>query len=253
MMTSWWGHFASLRSELDELRLLSHAASTNEVAKELVSSGFCGVLTANQSQGRGRLGRTWESLPGQGVALSVSTPPIGMEFRSWLPLVAGAAVARELKAKGVPNARVKWPNDVLIDRGKVAGILCEALPSAHVIIGIGLNVDFGSGTPPAANGRALEEVVPISHEFIDDLLCAVVRTLKSYCLSARDTNRDSTISFVSSLTSTLGSLVSVEDSDGVTWQGIARSLTREGHLVIEDSVTSVLRTVVASDITHLRQ
>ena len=252
-MTSWWGNFSRLRSELDDLHLLSHAESTNDVAKGFVSHHFRGVLTDNQSAGRGRLGRTWDSLPGQGVALSVSTPPVGMEFRSWLPLVAGAAVAHELKAMGVPNARVKWPNDVLIDGGKVAGILCEALPSGHVIIGIGLNVDFGSNTPPAANGRALEEVVPISHELIDDLLCAVVRTLKSYCLSPKDTNRDSMRSFASSLMGTLGAPVRVEDSNGATWQGIARSLTHDGHLVVEDSVTSELRTVVASDITHLRQ
>ena len=192
-------------------------------------------------------------MPGLGVALSVSTPPVGLEFRSWLPLVAGAAVAHELKARGVPSARVKWPNDVLIDGGKVAGILCEALPTGHVIVGIGLNVEFGSNTSPAAGGRALDEVVPISHEFIDDLLCAVVRTLKSYCLSPKDTNRDSMISFASSLMGTLGAPVMVEDSNGATWQGIARSLTHDGHLVVEDSVTSELRTVVASDITHLRQ
>lgn len=252
-MTSWWGNFSRLCSELDDLRLLLHAESTNDVARALVSHGFHGVLTDNQSAGRGRLGRAWDSLPGQGVALSVSTPPVGAEFRSWLPLVAGAAMAHKLTELGVLNARVKWPNDVLIDEGKIAGILCEALPSGHIIVGIGLNVYFDSGTAHTAGARALGEFVPISHDLIDDLLCAIVRTLKSYWLSPEGLNRDAVASFASSLMGTLGRPVKVQDVDGREWRGFARSLTKEGHLRVEDYVTGELRTVVASDVTHLRQ
>jgi BirA family transcriptional regulator, biotin operon repressor / biotin---[acetyl-CoA-carboxylase] ligase len=110
--------------------------STNARARELAAAGapHGTVVTAGeQSEGRGRQGRTWSAPPGRALLCSivVRDPP------ALLPLAAGAAVADVVG----PGARIKWPNDVLVDGRKVAGILAEGRPrEGWAVVGIGLNV-----------------------------------------------------------------------------------------------------------------
>ncbi len=119
--------------------------STNARARELASRGapHGTIVTARaQSAGRGRQGRTWVGPPGRALLCSVllRDPP------RLLPLVAGVAVA---DVAG-PRARVKWPNDVLLDGRKVAGILVEGRPQERwMVLGIGLNVAVRESDLPA--------------------------------------------------------------------------------------------------------
>ena len=110
--------------------------STNARARELVGRGAphgTVVTAAEQSAGRGRQGRTWSAARGRALLCSVV---IGEPSRL-LPLVAGMAVAEVVG----PKARIKWPNDVLVDGRKVAGILVEGRPQERwAVVGIGLNV-----------------------------------------------------------------------------------------------------------------
>jgi BirA family transcriptional regulator, biotin operon repressor / biotin---[acetyl-CoA-carboxylase] ligase len=115
---------------------LRTTTSTNDRARELAQAGATHgtlVTASEQSAGRGRQGRTWSAPAGQALLMSLvlHRPPL------LLPLAAGVAVA---EAAG-PSARVKWPNDVLIEDRKVAGILAESRPPAGwVVLGIGVNV-----------------------------------------------------------------------------------------------------------------
>jgi BirA family transcriptional regulator, biotin operon repressor / biotin---[acetyl-CoA-carboxylase] ligase len=91
------------------------------------------VLTTDQRAGRGRLDRTWTSPPGSGLAVSVlvRVPDLPVASRAWIPLIAGAALTRAVIAQLVGSghsATLKWPNDVLLDGGKLAGILAEVVP-----------------------------------------------------------------------------------------------------------------------------
>jgi BirA family biotin operon repressor/biotin-[acetyl-CoA-carboxylase] ligase len=110
--------------------------STNALARQLAGAGapHGTVVTADeQSEGRGRQGRTWSAAPGRALLCSVVVrdPP------ALLPLVAGVAVADVIG----PDARIKWPNDVLVAGRKVAGILAEGRPQeGWAVVGIGLNV-----------------------------------------------------------------------------------------------------------------
>jgi BirA family biotin operon repressor/biotin-[acetyl-CoA-carboxylase] ligase len=109
--------------------------STNAKARELADRGAPHgtlVTASEQTAGRGRQGRTWVTPPGTAIAASV----ILRAFDELLPLRAGLAVA-DLAGAG---ARVKWPNDVLIDGRKVAGILVEARTPEWAVVGIGVNV-----------------------------------------------------------------------------------------------------------------
>ena len=116
---------------------LRRTSSTNDRARELARAGAphgALVTAAEQSAGRGRQGRTWSAPPGRALLLSLvlRDPP------RLLPLAAGLAVAEEVG----PDARIKWPNDVLLPDGhKVAGILLEGRPQeGWAVLGIGLNV-----------------------------------------------------------------------------------------------------------------
>lgn len=110
--------------------------STNTRARELAGAGAphgTVVTAAEQTAGRGRQGRTWSAPAGRALLCSVIVrdPP------RLLPLVAGVAVA---EVAG-PMAQLKWPNDVLVEGRKVAGILVEGRPQEHwAVVGVGLNV-----------------------------------------------------------------------------------------------------------------
>jgi BirA family transcriptional regulator, biotin operon repressor / biotin---[acetyl-CoA-carboxylase] ligase len=120
--------------------------STNERAKLLAADGapHGTLVTADEQEaGRGRQGRRWTAPPGSAVLMSL----VLREFDEFLPLTAAVAVC-----EAVPlDAAVKWPNDIWIDRRKVAGILVEGRPQeGWAILGIGLNVSTTSFPPELA-------------------------------------------------------------------------------------------------------
>jgi BirA family biotin operon repressor/biotin-[acetyl-CoA-carboxylase] ligase len=115
---------------------LRETTSTNDRARALAAAGAphgALVTTALQTAGRGRQGRTWAAPPGRALLMSlVLRAPDRM-----LPLAAAVAVAETAGER----ASIKWPNDVLLDGRKVAGILAEARPQdGWAVLGIGLNV-----------------------------------------------------------------------------------------------------------------
>lgn len=115
---------------------LRSTTSTSDRARELAAAGAPHgtlVTASEQSSGRGRQGRTWSAPAGSALLMSLvlRDPP------DLLPLAAGVAVAR---ACG-PGALVKWPNDVLVEGRKVAGILAEGRPQeGWAVLGVGVNV-----------------------------------------------------------------------------------------------------------------
>jgi BirA family biotin operon repressor/biotin-[acetyl-CoA-carboxylase] ligase len=145
-------------SELGRPRLhLRRTTSTNERARALAEGGAPHgtlVTAEEQSAGRGRQGRTWTAPPGRALLCSVviRDPP------RLLPLATGAAVADTVDtvAPAAQPAAIKWPNDVLLDGRKVAGILVEGRPQERwAVVGIGLNVAVAEGDfPPELAGRA---------------------------------------------------------------------------------------------------
>lgn len=122
-------------------------SSTQDEAIRLAQAGApegTVVVAGRQTKGRGRLGRVWFSPPGAGLYASVILKPQAPAER-WpaLSVLAGVAVVEELERLGVAGARLKWPNDALIDGRKVAGILTEAFPDAgFAVLGLGLNASF---------------------------------------------------------------------------------------------------------------
>src|SRR5581483_7327114 len=111
------------------------------------------VVADQQTAGKGRLGRAWHSPPGANIYCSVilrSLPETGK--LPLIPLLTAAAIALALQDIVALPARLKWPNDILLNDHKVGGVLCESAgigqAGAVVVIGIGLNVNEGAGGFP---------------------------------------------------------------------------------------------------------
>jgi BirA family biotin operon repressor/biotin-[acetyl-CoA-carboxylase] ligase len=98
------------------------------------------VVAGHQTAGRGRLGRSWEAPPGKALLLSILLRPPSERNVPELSLVAGIAVADALERTLGLSVQLKWPNDVMLRRRKVAGCLAEVRDGV-VVLGIGLNVN----------------------------------------------------------------------------------------------------------------
>lgn len=150
--------------------------STNDRAREVARDGapHGSIVTAdNQTAGRGRRGRSWESPPGQSLLLSVvlrSAPDL-------LTLRVAVAVANACGE----DAQIKWPNDILVNERKVAGILCEQEPGEDwAIAGIGINVAVDLNqmtgelhTTAGTLGREQSAIGPLRDELLEHLDAAL--------------------------------------------------------------------------------
>jgi BirA family biotin operon repressor/biotin-[acetyl-CoA-carboxylase] ligase len=135
-------------------RYHQRCGSTNLLLKQEAAGSPTGtlVVTDDQTEGRGRLGRSWSSGPGEDLTFSVLLRPVTSPAEaSLLSLAAALAVAEvlEVHAGLRDRVRVKWPNDVLIDDKKACGILLESSLEGErldwVVAGIGLNVNSDPG------------------------------------------------------------------------------------------------------------
>jgi BirA family transcriptional regulator, biotin operon repressor / biotin---[acetyl-CoA-carboxylase] ligase len=200
--------------------------STNERARVLAAAGAPHgtlVTTAAQSSGRGRQGRSWSAPPGSSLLMSLVLRPAPR----LTPLVAAVAVCDALRASGAPQARIKWPNDIVVEGAggleKLAGILVEGRPQeGWAVLGIGVNVAVElEQLPPEVRGRAAtlglgqEAVEPL----LEDVLAALQRRLGQTprelidAWSARDVLRGREVSWGSSERPRHGTAAGI-DGDG---------------------------------------
>lgn len=159
-MTSWDGmheidlakmlglpHVIALRSTPSTMDV-AHRASENEATPGLV------VVSDAQEAGRGRMGRSWSSPPGSGVWCTMIEKPRDRASLDVLSIRVGLLLAESLSELASADARVKWPNDVMLDGKKLAGVLAEASWAgetlAYVAVGIGVNVRPPADVPDAA-------------------------------------------------------------------------------------------------------
>lgn len=146
------------------------ADSTNERARELASAGAPNgtLVTADeQTAGRGRQGREWVARPGAALLMSL----VLRSPTDALPLAAAVAVCEALPVE----ATIKWPNDIWVDRRKVAGILVEARPQAGwAVLGIGVNV---REAPPVEHSTSLGGAISVE-DVLSRVLVALDRWLR---------------------------------------------------------------------------
>ena len=239
------------------VRVLETVGSTNAVlaaaAAEDAPEGT--VLVAEQQEaGRGRLDRVWVSPPRAGLAVSVLLrPDVPASRRSWLPLLAGVALAESVRdVTGVPAA-LKWPNDLLAaDGGKLAGILAEAAGGA-VVVGVGLNVSATAGELPEGGtslllaGASRPDRGPLLVGFLERL----ERRYRAWSATLGDPIGSGLARDYLSWSATVGSPVAVTLPDGSVLEGVAEAVDWDGRLVV---ATDAGRVELASgDVRHVRR
>lgn len=234
----------ALRQAFGGLRLGSpliyfpELGSTNSTAIELARAGAAEgtlVLTDRQMAGRGRVGRHWEPLPGQQLTLSlVLRPPFAPH---WLVMASALAVGEAAEAVSGVRSAIKWPNDVLIDSRKVAGILIES-SADYVVLGIGLNVNGSLAAHPTLAERAttLAQVAghPLSREMLVVHLLRTLDLLYADLLQeGEDAQQRLRAAWRAGLV-TLGQPVTIQQGDRVL-RGLAEDVTADGALLVRDA------------------
>lgn len=117
------------------VRRVAECASTNDLAQDLPAG--VAVVAGSQTAGRGQYGRAWDAPPGSSLLMSVACGPLRLPA-AVLTAWATVAVAEAIQSLSGLRARVKWPNDLLVDGRKLSGILVES--GSQVVIGVGLNL-----------------------------------------------------------------------------------------------------------------
>lgn len=151
------------RSRWTRLQVLASSPSTNAALAERARAGEPDglvLIAEHQSAGRGRLGRQWVAAPRAGISMSVLVRPDGVPVARWpwIPLLAGLAVAAAVRRVADVPASLKWPNDVMLDDRKLAGLLVERVEGesgAAAVIGIGLNVTTTRAELPVPQATSL--------------------------------------------------------------------------------------------------
>lgn len=229
--------------------------SSQDVARKLAAAGarsWTVVVCDSMESGRGRLGRVWYA-PSGGLWFTVLIRPVGRGPLHLLSLASGVSVAESVEAILGVGARVKWPNDVLVDEKKVCGILVEADAEADsirsVFLGIGINANNDLPKELRTQATSLKEVTgrPVPRA---TLLALILARLRRYYGSIESGEADEVISAWIRLSSTIGRVVRVVTVDGREIVGRAVTVDRLGRLVVEVSGTRYH--IEAGDVYHVR-
>ena len=231
--------------------------STNRIAKELADDGAkegTVVICETQSGGRGRLSRTWIS-PRGGLWFSfILRPQISPKRAPMVTLLTGVAVAKAIRGFGL-DAKIKWPNDVLINERKVSGILTEMDTNSdvvnYIVVGVGINANvdrtvFLEELKDRATSLKEELKTEISRI---ELMQSFLQELEHYYTSFKNKNYECVISEWKRLSGTLGGHVRIE-TPAEEIEGEAIDINSDGALILEQSDGSK-KTIFAGDCTHV--
>jgi BirA family transcriptional regulator, biotin operon repressor / biotin---[acetyl-CoA-carboxylase] ligase len=212
------------------------------------------VVADHQSEGRGRLARTWHAPPGTSIAVS-ATVPVPDAGQAWLPLMAGLAVAEAVASEARIAADLKWPNDVLLpsdgDR-KVCGVLCEVVTGRGdgvVVVGAGINVDQDRSQLPVDTATSL--VLGGAEDVDRDrLVAAYLSGLGRWYAALVGGDADRLRDAYRQRCRTIERPVTLSRPDGPDILGTAVAVDDDGRLVI-DAVDG-RHGWAAGDVTHVR-
>ena len=231
---------------------LAACASTNDVVRTRAAAGTAEcllVVADSQTAGRGRLGRSWHSPPGQNLYLSLLLrPALSARQASPLTLLAGAALAHTLAEAGA-TPRLRWPNDLLLPAAgglrKVAGILTEMASDGervrHIVLGVGLNVNSVE-FPPALAERATSLRLALGRpcdrtQLLVDFLAAFEPIYDDFLARGPASGLAEWRRYAD-----LGRMCRI-DCDGAKVEGIATDIDDDGALLVRDDAGQVHRIV----------
>ena len=234
-----------------EIVYLQTVDSTNRYARALAQQGAAHgtlVLADEQTAGRGRRGRGWISPAGEGVFMTLILRPQAHPSQvARLSLLTALAVAEGIAAETGLDARIKWPNDIVVGGRKVCGMLLEMNAdeqSVHdVVAGIGINVHQTAFAPEIAQTASSLDLLSGKRQN----RAALVRAFLTAFERASDMDADAMMRAYRGRSATLGQRVQVVALGG-TYTGTAEAVTDSGALVVLGD-DGARREVLAADVS----
>ncbi len=237
----------SLRSKLathvvgSRIIVRQRAASTMDLAADFLSRGYpegTVVFALEQSAGRGRFGARWWSPPGAGLLFSVAlSPKSPRESAALLTFMGAVCVAEVLRRAHGLDARIRWPNDVVVGGRKIAGVLVEMKRLGRLrpiaVLGIGLNLNIRRQDLPHALSAAATSVLAETRRRHDPLRAAraLLRGLDRWYARLHDEGAQPLLRKWCRLSSTLGKRVLLNER-GRAHRGVVMRITPAGELVV---------------------
>jgi BirA family transcriptional regulator, biotin operon repressor / biotin---[acetyl-CoA-carboxylase] ligase len=216
--------------------------STNDVARQFAEQGAAEgtvVLAEEQTQGRGRLGRSWLSERGAGLYASIVLRPVlKPRGAAALTLVAALAVSEAIEQACGLTADIKWPNDLLLSGRKCCGILSEMQAERdeirHVIVGIGINVNH-SAFPEELGQRATSLYIEGKQTYSRvALLCALLERFELFYDDLQGGNRPAVLQrWVDRSSFAFGKQVTVDLGGDKKVEGQTAGLSELGNLRVK--------------------
>jgi BirA family transcriptional regulator, biotin operon repressor / biotin---[acetyl-CoA-carboxylase] ligase len=236
------------------VRHLTTTSSTNTVALEAAVAGEpegLVVVADHQTAGRGRLGRTWSAPAGTALLVSVLLRPPPPLMHPAVTAVGCAAAAACTRVSG-REPRLKWPNDLVVDDRKLAGVLAETTANmAAVVVGLGLNVNRPTDRPEELTTIAIDlEDLAGSTIDRDELLDVVLEELRARYDHLISDGPDDLLAEYRARCVTIGQQVSVTQPNGVL-EGRAVGVSSSGALELEQRQGGRV-TVEIGDVVHVR-
>ena len=242
-----------------QFRYVVEIDSTNSYARRLAEQGAAEgevVIAESQTQGRGRLGRHWVSPPHVNLYFSIILrPTLPPAQAPQITLMAAVALAETLEWFLPVPPVIKWPNDILVDGKKLAGILtemsCDAEGVDYVILGIGVNLNYPLDLMPDEIRQRATSVFALSKKTVsrEAFLRRLIQDLDRCYGEIQGTGFAQIASRWESYFGLRGQRVRVELLDQVVL-GTAQGIDRDGALLLEDDQGNLQR-VIAGDVTPL--
>ena len=230
--TQWAGKKVYYRNETE---------STNEDARELAEEGMehgALVVAKHQTGGKGRRGRSWECESGNSVAMSLLLhPEFSPEKAPMLTLLTALSVAEVLEKLTEADIKIKWPNDILINRKKVCGILTEMRAEEgvidHVVVGVGINVNQ-NGMPEEIAGFATSLLMEMGQRYgRADIMVAIMEYFEGYYDDFLEhLDLSAVVDAYDSYLINRGAQVKVLDPQG-EYTGTAQGINDYGELIVQ--------------------
>ncbi len=237
-------------SALAEITIADEIPSTNLALLARDAPGVCVCLAERQTAGRGRRGRSWQATAYGNLLLSIAWNTQQTARLGAVSLGSGVALVRALEDLGVAGAALKWPNDVLWQGRKLAGILVEMRggPSAmRVVVGVGLNGTVGPREAAAIDQPWVDLRTILGEVDRDRVAAAVMARLLELIQDYEAQRLEELIQAWRTHHAWAGRLVEVHEREGVSWVGTAVDVDEDGALVVETAAGR--RTVRAGEVS----
>lgn len=247
LQTNWLAQHMHVYEDVDSTQQLAHQFAQQGAANGTV------ILAEQQNAGKGRLGRTWFSPKGTGLWMSfVLRPELALPQVPQLTLLSSVAVLRGIKQVVDVDVQIKWPNDLLINHRKLAGILTELNAEADrvnfVILGIGINVNqkrehFPDDLLNVATSLCVETGQVINRK---QLFIHIVKQWEELYELYLHKGFSPIRTLWEANSVSMGKVIKARTTNGVL-EGIAQGITNEGVLLLQDS-DGTIHKIYSADI-----